>query len=121
MSKHIATTTQGAHPWRAVIRTAFALVAALAAMAPLLYVAVAQASPEAATGAAAGALAIAGAITRVLALPAVETFLARFLPWLSAAGQAEPADEPAEPSRPAPIPGTTLDLGATEYLPHDGE
>lgn len=115
MTKHVATTTQGAHPWRAVVRTAFALAVALAAMAPLLYEAIAQADAESATGAAAAALGIAGAITRVLALPAVEAFLARFFPLLSAAGRAPVAAPVAEPR--APIPGTTLDLGATEYRP----
>lgn len=92
MSKHIATTTQGAHPWRAVFRTIFALVVAIAAMAPLIYTAIAQANPEGATGAAAAALAIAGAITRVLALPVVESFLQRFLPWLAASARGD--DEP---------------------------
>lgn len=105
MSKHVATTTQGAYPYRAVIRTLVALIAALAAMAPLLYVAITLQSPEAATGAGAGALAIAAAITRVLALPAVEDFLQRFLPWLAAAARDEmpPADQPES------IPGTVLD------------
>lgn len=89
MSKHIATTTQGEHPWRAVIRTAFAIITALAAMAPVIYVAIAQQSPEVATGAAAGLLAIAGAITRVMALPVVESFLQRFLPWLAASNRGD--------------------------------
>ena len=96
MSKHLAKTTQGVHPWRATARTVFALVLALAAMAPLIYEAIAQADAEGATGAAAGALAIAGAITRVLALPAVEAFLARFVPWLAAdRGDRDDDDEPA--------------------------
>ncbi|UTT40267.1 hypothetical protein NMP99_02855 [Glutamicibacter mishrai] len=41
-------------------------------------------SPEAATGAAALALGIAAAITRIMALPGVEAFFQRFLPWLAA-------------------------------------
>lgn len=98
MSKHLARTTQGVHPWRATVRTVFALVVALAAMAPLIYGAVAQADAEGATGAAAGALAIAGAITRVLALPAVDAFLARFVPWLSA----DRGDDEDEPESSAP-------------------
>lgn len=118
MSKHIATTTQGEHPWRATIRTVFALVIALAAAAPFIYEAAVQHNPELATGAAAGALAIAGAITRIMALPVVESVLQRFMPWLAAGDR---GDEPqlAAPDRPAPIPGTTLDLGATERLPPD--
>lgn len=89
MSKHIATTTQGEHPWRAVIRTILALIGAIASAAPLIYVAISQQSPEAATGAAAQVLAVAAAITRVLALPVVEQFLQRFLPWLAASARGD--------------------------------
>ncbi|OIH81972.1 hypothetical protein BLJ79_21680 [Arthrobacter sp. UCD-GKA] len=110
MSKHIALTTQSAHPWRAVIRTLLAAVIALAAMAPLIYSAITQADPEGATGAAAGALAIAGAITRVLALPVVETFLQRFVPWLaaSARGDGDPANLDGYPVA-EPHPATEAD------------
>ncbi|MFJ2470518.1 hypothetical protein [Glutamicibacter sp. NPDC087583] len=84
MSKHRASTTQTAHPWRATARTIFAALVALATMAGPIYTAIAEASPEAATGAAAVALGIAGAITRTLALPKVEQFLRRHTPWLAA-------------------------------------
>lgn len=84
MAKHIATTTQTKHPWRATARTIFAAVVSLAAMAPAIYAAITSGSPEAATGWGAIALAIAGAITRLMALPAVEEFLRRFVPWLAA-------------------------------------
>ncbi|MBG6085800.1 hypothetical protein [Zhihengliuella flava] len=77
-------TTQQQHPWRAVVRTIFAAVVALAALAPAIFTAITMQSPEVATGAAAGVLAVAGAITRVLALPGVETFLRRYLPFLAA-------------------------------------
>lgn len=118
MAKHIATTTQGVHPWRATTRTVFALVIALAAAAPFIYEAAVQHNPELATGAAAGALAIAGAITRIMALPVVESLLQRFLPWLAASARG--GDEPGLATEPRkPIPGTTLDLGATEHLPHE--
>lgn len=93
MSKHVATTTQGEHPWRAVIRTVFALVIALAAMAEPLYSTITQQDPVSATGPALAALAIAGAITRVMAMPNVEQFLQRFLPWLAASARGD--DEPA--------------------------
>jgi len=73
--------TQVRRPWRATFRTAFAVVVALAAMMPALV----QASGVDETWPpVAGALAIAGAVTRIMALPAVETFLARFLPFLAA-------------------------------------
>ena len=114
MTKHIANTTQGAHPWRATFRTVLVALIALAATAEVIYAAIAQGDPGAATGGAAVALGIAGALTRVLAVPAVDAFLVRFVPWLSAAGRAEPD---AEPDEPESIPGTTLDLGATEADP----
>lgn len=73
--------TQVRRPWKATARTVFAAVVALAAMLPLLV----QASGlDETLGPVGGALAIAGAITRVMALPSVDDFLARFLPWLAA-------------------------------------
>lgn len=80
----VGAPTQARHPWRAVARTIFAVVVGLAAMAPLVYEEAAQQDAAAATGWAGTALAIAGAITRVLALPAVNAFLARFVPFLAA-------------------------------------
>lgn len=78
----MSTPTQVQRPWRATARTVFAVVIALATMLPLLV----QASGlDEAWRPVAGALAIAGAITRVMALPVVDDFLARFLPWLAAA------------------------------------
>ena len=80
----MATTTQTRHPWRATVRTVLQAVVGLAAMAPLIYGAIAQGDPEAATGWVATALAISAAITRVMALPQVEAFLRAYLPWLAA-------------------------------------
>lgn len=76
--------TQVKKPWRATVRTIFAMVVSVAAMAPIIYTAATKQDPELASGYAAGALAIAAAVTRVLALPAVESFLQKWLPWLSA-------------------------------------
>jgi len=67
-----------------VIRTVFAGLVGVAAMVPLIYGAAAQGSPEEATGWTAVLLAIAGAVTRVMAVPAVELWLQRFLPFLAA-------------------------------------
>lgn len=73
--------TQVRRPWKATVRTVFAVVVALAAMFPLLV----QASGlDETLGPVAGALAISSAITRIMALPSVDDFLARFLPWLAA-------------------------------------
>lgn len=77
----MSTPTQTRHPWRATVRTVFAVVVALAAMLPLL---VEASGVDETLAPVAGALAIAGAITRVMALPAVNAFLARFVPWLAA-------------------------------------
>ena len=91
MAKHEAKTTQSAHPWRATTRTVFTAIIALAALAPVIYSAITQSSPELATGAGAGVLFVAGAITRVMAIPGVEAFLQRFIPWLAAAERNDPA------------------------------
>lgn len=79
------TATQTRHPWRATVRTAFAALVALAAMLPAL---VEAAGLDETAPVVALALGIAGAITRVMALPAVEAFLRRFVPFLAA----EPRD-----------------------------
>lgn len=79
----MSTPTQTRHPWRATVRTVVAVVVALAAMLPLL---IEASGVDETLAPVAGALAIAGAITRIMALPAVEAFLARFVPWLSATG-----------------------------------
>lgn len=74
-----AGTTQAAHPWRATLRTAVALVIPLAALLPSI---TQTAGVDESLPLVAGALAGAGAITRVLALPRVETLL-RSHPWTS--------------------------------------
>lgn len=78
------STTQTRHPWRAVVRTVFQATIAGAAAAPIVYQAATQESPELAGGAAATVLVVSGAITRVMALPVVEQFLRRFVPFLAA-------------------------------------
>lgn len=88
MSTPAPAPTQVKHPWRATVRTLFAAVVSAAAMAPLIYSAATDHDPAQATGWAALALTIASGITRVLAVPAVNTFLQRFLPFLAA----EPRD-----------------------------
>lgn len=84
-----STPTQSQHPWRAVARTALAVISALAVAAPSIVDAITNgdASRLGATGAV--VLAVSGGITRVLALPGVNDFLERFLPWLAAAPASE--------------------------------
>lgn len=82
-------------PARRTIRTVVAVLIALAGLAPLIYREAAQADPAAATGWLGGVLAAAAAITRVMALPAVDAFLARFVPWLAASPRDGYEDESA--------------------------
>lgn len=78
-------TTQVQHPWRASLRTAFAVVVALALLAkPVLDAVSASGDGSDLGGWAVAVLGVAAAITRVMALPAVEAFLVRFVPWLAA-------------------------------------
>lgn len=79
------TPTQVRRPWRSTIRTVFQATVAGAAAAPLVYAAATQESPELATGAAGTLLVVAGGVTRVMALPVVEQFLRKFVPFLAAA------------------------------------
>ena len=74
-------TTQEAHPWKATFRTVFQMVIGFIIMLPQLVTAAGldEATPWVAT-----AIAISGAVTRVMALPSVEAWMKRFIPWLSA-------------------------------------
>lgn len=82
--------TQIRHPGRAIARTVFAVVVAVATLLPYVAAGV-PANVPVISGLLTQAVAIAGAITRVLALPAVEQFLRQWAPWLSA----EPPPVPA--------------------------
>jgi hypothetical protein len=77
------------HPWRATLRTALAVLVGVAALVPVIV----QASgldPDKLPWLAA-LVAAAAAVTRILAVPAVEEFLRRFAPWLAAEAK-PPAD-----------------------------
>lgn len=80
------TTTQARYPWRAVLRTIAAYIPPIAIMLP-----------EAAKAAGierwawvAAILAVAGAITRVLAVPSVNAFFQQVFPPLAAAPRSAP-------------------------------
>jgi hypothetical protein len=76
-----STATQTRHPWRATVRTVFAFLGSLALVLPVV------ASQETSVGRLpymSALVAIAGVITRVLAIPAVDSFLKTYLPFLSA-------------------------------------
>lgn len=78
------SSTIVSRPRRRTIRSAFQAAVAFAGIAPLIYTAATNDSPEAATGAAAIGIAVCAAITRVMALPAVEGFLQSYVPILAA-------------------------------------
>lgn len=73
--------TQVRRPWRSVTRTVFQALVGLAAMWGLIVATLGL--PDWAWVSA--SLVVAAGITRVMALPQVEAFLRRFLPWLAAA------------------------------------
>lgn len=73
--------TQSEHPWRATARTIFAGIVGFLSLLPVIAL-TAGVSGQAAV---AQVLVVTGAITRVLALPGVNDWLGRFLPWLAAA------------------------------------
>lgn len=79
----IEPPTQVRRPWRATIRTVFAALIAFAAIAPGVYQAATHQEPEQAGGWMAIGLAIAGGITRVMAMPGVNEFFKRFVPFLA--------------------------------------
>jgi len=86
------TPTQTRHPWRATARTTFAVTVALLTLLPVA----AAAGGIATVPAVAQLLAVAGAVTRVLALPTVDAFLRTFLPWLASTPDAPPASAPRD-------------------------
>lgn len=79
--------TQTRRPWRTTVRTTFQVVMALASLLPVIAVA-GDISTEHGV---AQVLLVCAAVTRIMALPAVDDFLRRFVPWLA-----------AEPPRPLP-------------------
>lgn len=81
--------TQVKSPWRATLRTVFQALVGFAAMWALIVQAIGLNEDWQWVAA---SLAVTGAITRVMALPAVEAYLQRFLPFLAATPRAEPGD-----------------------------
>jgi hypothetical protein len=71
--------TQIRHPWRATARTIVAAVVGALALVPII----ATTAKLDTIPLVAGAVAVTGAVTRVLAIPAVDGWLHDFLPWLA--------------------------------------
>lgn len=72
--------TQTKHPWRATVRT---VLAAIVAFLPFLPEVVHQFGADSLPWVA-GIVAAAGAVTRVLAMPGVDGWLRKYLPFLAA-------------------------------------
>lgn len=83
-TESVPETTQVRAPWKATVRTIFAVVPAIALLVNPVLTAVADGDPSTLGPWAAVALTASATITRVLALPGVEEFLRRFAPWLAA-------------------------------------
>lgn len=73
--------TQEKYPWRATIRTIVQAVAGFASMWALM---VAALGLDESLPWVAASLAVTGAITRVMAVPEVNEWLDRYVPWLAA-------------------------------------
>ena len=80
MTDHLAESTQTRYPWRATVRTVFAFIVGLAASWALI---IQAAGIDPGLEWVSGSVAIAAGITRVMALPAVDDLIRRFLPFLA--------------------------------------
>lgn len=74
--------TQERYPWRAVVRTVFEATVSFAAMWGLIVEALGLDETWAWVAA---SLAVTAAVTRVMAVPEVNSWLERYVPWLAAA------------------------------------
>ena len=81
-------SSQERAPWRATARTLFAALIGLASMWALVVEALGldQGIPWVAAS-----LAVTGAVTRLMALPAVNNWLRQYIPWLAPEGGECPA------------------------------
>ena len=107
----VTTSTQSEYPWHAVVRTVFQAVVGFAAMWALMVEAMGldETLPWVAAS-----LAVTGGITRVMAIPAVNHWLARFIPFLAASGPAAPiSDDVYQPRHAA-----SVDESATPHTPY---
>jgi hypothetical protein len=73
--------TQVTYPWRSTIRTAFQVAIAACAIWALV---VEAAGVDQTNTIIASTIAAAAGVNRIMALPAVNDFIAKFVPWLAA-------------------------------------
>jgi len=81
MANTPANTTQTQNPWRATVRTVFQAFVGLCALVPLI---VAASGVDQSIGAIVVGLAVAGAVTKIMNIPAVDAWIDKYIPWLSA-------------------------------------
>ena len=99
----MTVSTQVKHPWRTTVRSAFQAILAIAPLAAPLYVAATNKDSALATGIFGAMIAIAAAVTRIMALPGVDAFLMKFAPFLATQPVAAfnaPSDAPVTPVAP---------------------
>ncbi len=84
MGPNVNTTTQVQRPWRATLRTGFQALIGLVVITPGVLNAIANGDGASLGPWAAGAIAASAAVTRVMALPGVETWLAKYVSFLAA-------------------------------------
>jgi hypothetical protein len=82
--------TQVRRPWRATARTIFQALVALCVLFPILVEQTGLTTADFPWLAI--PLGVAAAVARIMALPQVEQFLARFIPFLAAAPRNTPGD-----------------------------
>ncbi|MCW6008514.1 hypothetical protein K1W54_28815 [Micromonospora sp. CPCC 205371] len=74
-------STQSRHPWRATARTVFAAVVGAISLVPTIAVTAGVDTVPAV----AQVVTVSAAVTRVLAIPAVDQWLRTYAPWLASA------------------------------------
>lgn len=77
-------STQVQHPWHATVRSAFQFIMGLLVIVPVV---IAELGLSKSIPWVAGALAVAAAATRLMALEPVVAFLERWAPWLAPSGK----------------------------------
>lgn len=86
--------TQVSHPWRATVRTIFAAVVGFAAMWPVIVEALGL---DPAWVWVSVSIAVTGGITRIMALPQVNEWMERHVPWLAAGRPTESVGSEYQP------------------------
>lgn len=77
-------STQVQHPWYATARSAFQFIMGLLVIVPVI---IAELGLSKSIPWVAGALAVAAAATRIMALEPVVLFLEKWVPWLAPSGK----------------------------------